>query len=473
MCFSEFIGYTCGHSSAEVLRPCPMTTQQHTNPLCARHARRPMLVPEMCPACQRVLHGRAVLITEWEHRWMHERGVCGCEVRFPDLFRPRVAGRENGAAGPGGGSAGRGGAGGRGGSGGGGGQERMTLPRVGGNSKTGAKNVPALYQETLTARGAGGGKKPEVAIRIPSFYGAEWVDEHRQLHLKGSCKCPGDFSFYQTPASYQVVPSSSAHHSREQVVRMAGPQSPQGRTSQYGTMPTYINPQQHSKTRNSRPSNSKYSHPQRGTHTQGNHPPQQAPSHQVRTGLAELHQHSAYPGQAFNSARGTAGTSLPPRSPGAIHEVDTARSTNKLYNFACSEGAKITSCADVQSVDFPKPSGVLPLVGLPIGAGPEGPAGLPHTGDFSLCVLHVGGLIASLGEPRPLRRKSNSISCLHEFKMTKKYCDPAEHTQSAPSSAESSDNEDELPGEAEHTQNPPYSAESSDNEDEVPGENRL
>ncbi|ROW11038.1 hypothetical protein VMCG_00907 [Cytospora schulzeri] len=431
MCFSEFIGYTCGHSSAEVLRPCPMTTQLHTNPLCARHARRPILAPEMCPACQRVLHGRAVLITEWEHRWMHERGVCGCEVRFPDLVRPRVVGRENGPGAANGYGAGRGG---------GGNMEVYvsSLPRMGGTNGVGGKSVPAIYQETLTTTADGGGRKPEVAIRMPSFYGAEWVDEHRQLHLKDSCKCPGDFSFYKTPASYQAVTSSSVHHRREQVVRIADSQPSQIRSSQNGTMSAQNNPQKPPNTRNSRPAYPSYPHLQQATHTQTSHTPQHVLSHQVRNNQSQMQQHSAVPGQTFTKCGDTTGPSIPPRSTGAIYEVDPAKSTNKLYNFACNEGAKITSCADMQSVDFPKPSGVLPLVGLPIGAGPEGPADLPHTGDFNYCVLHANLLIASLGEPCFMRYRSNSVSCLHELKVARVHTDPATHTQSANISAETS-----------------------------------
>lgn len=470
MCFSEFIGYTCGHSSAEVLRPCPMTTQLHTNPVCARHARRPVLAPEMCPACQRVLHGRAVLITEWEHRWMHERGACGCEVQFPDLFRPRVAGRENGPGAAGGSTGnGRSNTGAKSNPG-----AKKTLPRIGGNSKAGAKNVPALYQETLTTTVPGDSKKPEVAVRIPSFYGAEWVDEHRQLHLQGSCKCLGDFSFYKTPANYQVVPPSSVHSRREQVVRMAGSQPFQWRESRNGTMPPYLNPHRVSDKRFSRPANSMHAHLQQVTNNHGNHPSRHGHTNQVSTNQAQLQQRSASQrthvnlsapgilGQSFNRGGSTTVPSIPQRSSGAIYEVDPAKSTNQLYNFACGEGAKITNCADFQSVDFPKTEGILPLVGLPIGAGPEGPADLPHTGDFDSCVLHEKDLLSSLGEPCFLRYRSWSVSCLRELKVKRERTKPAARSRSVISSAESSP-----------SQSVDSSAYSSDNEDGLSEENRL
>ncbi|KAI1799818.1 hypothetical protein F4811DRAFT_557466 [Daldinia bambusicola] len=90
MCFVEYVGYTCGHTSLPVVRPCPMTTQMHTNPTCPRPACRPMLPPTMCPSCGRILHGRFVDIVEHEHRFMHERGACPCDIRFPHLQQPRM-----------------------------------------------------------------------------------------------------------------------------------------------------------------------------------------------------------------------------------------------------------------------------------------------------------------------------------------------------------------------------------------------
>ncbi|KAK7738466.1 hypothetical protein SLS53_005985 [Cytospora paraplurivora] len=392
-----------------------MTTQLYTNPLCARYARRPILAPEMCPACQRILHGRAVLIVEWEHRWMHERGVCGCEVQFPDLFRPRVVGRSQqvetrqsdaeAIRDTGRGKSND--------------EAETAPPRMGGNDRVGTKNVPALYQETTTTTTTttmrGGVGKPEVATRIPSFYGAEWVDEHRQLHLKGSCKCSGDFSFYQTPACYQVAPSSAAKRSREQPVRVAHTQSLQSQNIYDGASSPYASPQEQERKSQTNQNDST------------DHP---------------------YHSQALHADRGTTGPSIPRRSPGAIYEVDPARSSNALYNFACIEGAKITSCADFQSVEFPKPRNALPLVGLPIGAGPEGPAGLPHTGDFMSCVLHASEMIAALGDgpSRLLRHKSRSVSCLYELKVavTGGRQGPAQHSQSVNPSAGASDTGNDL-----------------------------
>lgn len=222
MCFTEFIGYTCGHTSLSVLRPCPLTTNIHTNPVCSSRGRRPILAEAMCPACQRILHGRAVLIMEWEHHWMHERGVCGCPVIFPDLVRPRVAGqsrtcpetqrfqsetnRKDKT------NRGRKGKGKRGE------QDvaataRSTLADAPGSVSNTLHSLSldslshdesALLTEPLanTARTVSEDTDTSVKVRITSFYGAEWVDDHRQLHKSGSCKCTGDFSFYQTSNAY-------------------------------------------------------------------------------------------------------------------------------------------------------------------------------------------------------------------------------------------------------------------------------
>ncbi|XXG94952.1 ndufs2, NADH ubiquinone oxidoreductase 49 kd subunit [Hypoxylon texense] len=90
MCFTEYMGYTCGHASVPVKRLCPLTTQLYNNPCCAQNAVRPVLAPTFCPTCARILHGRWVNIIESEHRFMHERGVCGCPAQFPYLQQPRV-----------------------------------------------------------------------------------------------------------------------------------------------------------------------------------------------------------------------------------------------------------------------------------------------------------------------------------------------------------------------------------------------
>lgn len=425
MCFSEFIGYTCGHSSPEVLRPCPMTTQFYTNPLCTQHARRPILAPEMCPACQRVIHGRAVLITEWEHRWMHERGVCGCEVQFPDLIRPRVVSRSRPGQ-----NTGRNGQMGNNTQGSkNNGNSSISLPKTGRSNMAGSKGVPAHYQERSTKAGQ---HKLEVAVRIPSLYGAEWVDEHRQLHKDGSCKCAGDFSFYQTPEPDQCVQSSS-----DLIENIPG------QAIQTKAISQTLQAQSHGKTQNSSASHyltpqnlfqlglshHEYSHnfdPPLLPHHQGDTMTQQSPSKEA----AQLQPSTPSKSQTADRATTPKAPPLvvsssyphvhaPQRSPGAIYEVDPTKSTNRLYNLACNEGANMAAVADFQSVEFPRAEGILPLVGLPIGAGPEGAPGLSHVRRFEDCVLHTRNLIACMGdEPTAclLATKSKSFACLHALK---------------------------------------------------------
>lgn len=436
MCFSEFIGYTCGHSSPEVLRPCPMTTHFYTNPVCTSHARRPILAPEMCPACQRVIHGRAVLITEWEHRWMHERGVCGCEVRFPDLIRPRVVGRSRPGQ-----TTGRFGQ-----------MRDNMLDSTTGTAPAkaerlnaaGSNGVPAHYQERSTKTGP---HNLEVAVRIPSLYGAEWVGEHRQLHKNGACKCAGNFSFYECPGPIKTVPSSSAlldngpGQAVETKITRHSSQVQGDADFQNSAASEYLNPKglssqdpsQHEVLPN-------YSHPllPHPPHQQGDTLTQQSSSTKAAglegslSAAPGLRGANNTPSSKTPSKTSSKTPSKPPplvvssyyphtphpqRSPGAIYEVDPTKSTNRLYNHACNGGATMATLADFQSVEFPRAEGYLPLVGLPIGAGPEGAPGLSHVGQFEDCVLHTKKLIARLGdEPAAclLATRSKSFACLHD-----------------------------------------------------------
>lgn len=192
---------------------------------------------------------------------MHERGVCGCSVIFPDLIKPRIIvpsstynstqglnrsmavakntaekskNKNNGRAkapqakkAPSNGSK----------NGGHKRKKRGTVPR--GDSQSGGSKETAGGTSTAGEVHIGpsqGGesqptisKKPDVhknshevqqgaatsqnipapiPARIHSLYGAEWIDEHRQLHNAGSCKCEADFSYYQTPESYGIPESS-------------------------------------------------------------------------------------------------------------------------------------------------------------------------------------------------------------------------------------------------------------------------
>ncbi|RYP41682.1 hypothetical protein DL767_000887 [Monosporascus sp. MG133] len=262
MCFIEYLGYTCGHTGDSVLRPCPLTTRAHVNPVCPLPAVRPQLSRDHCPACQRVMHNRWVDIMEEEHRWMHERGACGCPVEFPALMQPRMIGRDGPDYGGGAGGAvsarpnaqghgqghgygyGRGQSTGSTGSGSGSGGHYKP-----GNSKNKNKNKKASNKP---GRGRGGGnakhqhqqkqkqqqqQQPQehqtkaqtqqqrrqqqrerypafeevrdgedendvrYVIRQPSMYGVEWTWDHAKLHEDGRCGCAVRFDKYDPSPS--------------------------------------------------------------------------------------------------------------------------------------------------------------------------------------------------------------------------------------------------------------------------------
>ncbi|KAK3393220.1 hypothetical protein B0H63DRAFT_530905 [Podospora didyma] len=198
MCYQEIMLYHCGHRSMGVLRPCPLTTAGHNFPVCTHQLLKKHHAMTMCPACERLLHTRWVLIREWEHRWLHERGACGCEVVFPGLLtKPRVIGDVAGDADVeeqiSGSSSGR---------------NQQPQKKKGESSKqTTAKTshngngkgkrkttdpIPPLYSETTINKGTDSAER-HVAIRLPSLYAAEWTADHRALHKAGRCKCPADF----------------------------------------------------------------------------------------------------------------------------------------------------------------------------------------------------------------------------------------------------------------------------------------
>ncbi|KAJ9142081.1 hypothetical protein NKR23_g7382 [Pleurostoma richardsiae] len=291
MCFQEFMGYTCGHSSPPVARPCPMTTALHTNPVCSHMAIRPYLSPSMCPSCQRILHGRAVLIQESEHRFMHERGACGCPVKFPEQIQPQVVGggagvpqtqepqtrdtsfagaQPNAAIAPT--------------------TDAMTMAPLGGA----APAAPPLFQEATTGVNQG------VAVRIPSLYAAEWINDHRLLHQWGRCQCPAYFGVYQ---------------------------------------PSFIDD------------------PLR-------------PEEVAALEDADLEGITVRPAEM-----------QAPRAAGAIHEPDSAPSTNPIFNDACAVGLQQRP-VDCQATMYVH--SMTPIVGLPIGAGPEGQS---HAGEWRTCIL--------------------------------------------------------------------------------------
>ncbi|KAL2200076.1 hypothetical protein P885DRAFT_66944 [Corynascus similis CBS 632.67] len=208
MCYEEFIAYQCGHRSMVVVRTCPMTTSGHNFPICGILPHKPHYAETMCTPCERQLHSRWVLIREWEHRWLHERGACGCEVIFPGLLNtPRVIGNTSitettpsstsaASSTP---------------------QEddenngmdatvsdgsRNTTPRTvqAGLAKTtsvgGHGCIPALFTEGVTSTG-----QHRVAVRLPGLYAAEWQADHAVLHERGRCDCGATFTPFRPQSS--------------------------------------------------------------------------------------------------------------------------------------------------------------------------------------------------------------------------------------------------------------------------------
>ncbi|KAI0114005.1 hypothetical protein GGR51DRAFT_578255 [Nemania sp. FL0031] len=202
MCFTEYLGYTCGHCSVAVNRPCPMTTHLFNNPCCPKPANRPYLAGTMCYPCSRIIHGRKIDIAEYEHRWMHERGACGCEVQFPAMQEPKLVQRtwhgdrnDNGAytsaptarAGPSTSYAGP--------------STACAGPSTAyaGPSNQQAPPMPCRGQGTgvpLFEEARVGGNV-EVAVRLSSLYAAEWTEDHAKLHESGQCQCPVSFERYK------------------------------------------------------------------------------------------------------------------------------------------------------------------------------------------------------------------------------------------------------------------------------------
>ena len=226
MCFQEYIAYQCGHSSFAVVRTCPMTTAGHNFPVCSRPPSKQNFAETMCAPCERQLHSRWVLIREWEHRWMHERGACGCDVSFPGLLNtPRVIGGEaasdtsSSAATPASTSA-----------------EEVEVPATAMStvavassasdgqpegSKTAAEKattsasasdgrVPAIFSEAVNSSG-----EHHVAVRLPGLYAAEWRDDHRALHEAGKCTCKVDFAPFQPQIQHQELTVAELDKVRE------------------------------------------------------------------------------------------------------------------------------------------------------------------------------------------------------------------------------------------------------------------
>ena len=127
--------------------------------------------------CERILHTRWVLIREWEHRWLHDRGACGCDVVFPGAdYQPRATG------GP-----------------------WPVSYSTSGSSYHDQRFIPPAYEEDMWH------SQLHASARIPGQYAAEWVCDHRVLHRTGRCKCRASFGAAKATVSENDFTPEESH----------------------------------------------------------------------------------------------------------------------------------------------------------------------------------------------------------------------------------------------------------------------
>lgn len=137
------------------------------------------------------MHSRRVNIAEFEHRWMHERGACGCEVKFPAMQGPRVVQRtwttgEATEISAGASTAGPV-------------FPEQGIHSMGNNDRSGRNGQPTesggpllpLFQEKHVDGNL------EVDVRLSSLYAAEWTKDHAKRHESGQCNCHVRFEIYK------------------------------------------------------------------------------------------------------------------------------------------------------------------------------------------------------------------------------------------------------------------------------------
>ncbi|KAH8891899.1 hypothetical protein GQ53DRAFT_806300 [Thozetella sp. PMI_491] len=175
MCICEHIEYLCGHRSSSVIRPCPATTADVQFPVCSHPGIWTFVAKTMCPMCERIIHNRWVLIREWEHRWIHERGACGCNIIFPGTeYQPWVSEPPIGVR-----------------------REDAGGPALSATTRLQSQRfIPPLYRAELARDG-----RPAASIRVSGLCAAEWLIDHRELHRTGQCECPADFSTFRAAIS--------------------------------------------------------------------------------------------------------------------------------------------------------------------------------------------------------------------------------------------------------------------------------
>ncbi|KAB5580167.1 hypothetical protein GE09DRAFT_1050765 [Coniochaeta sp. 2T2.1] len=141
MCYAEEVNYRCGHRSAAVVRPCPLTTSGHNNPVCQIQFTYEYSPETMSSSIAGIMSVSSQI--KEERRSSHNK-------------RPVDDHVDKG--------------------------KRVVV--VGGKpGHCPEDHIPARYQETTE------GDKTHVAVRQASQYAAEWLEDHREVHAQGGCNC--------------------------------------------------------------------------------------------------------------------------------------------------------------------------------------------------------------------------------------------------------------------------------------------
>ncbi|KAI0523725.1 hypothetical protein F5B22DRAFT_633843 [Xylaria bambusicola] len=396
MCFVEFLAYLCGHASVGVNRACPLTTHLYNNPCCNKPATRPFLVNTMCHPCNRVMHGRQVDIAEAEHRWMHERGACGCEVIFPGLQQPRLMKRpsiddDENATG------------------------LTTKAAAGVGTSAGSPTFPAhttqpnyqgpgkgvempLYKETAV------GNNVEVAVRLGSLYGAEWTEDHAKLHKSGRCKCPVSFERYKPldtsdcqDETYNLGRdhSESLNQTWETQYDLSSSMDSHNPNAHAVVAPTYTAYAGTSSTNNNAANDSQY-RPVYNRLPSG-------PVTQYPYGYSQTASGNFARWTAEGPQKSLLDEILGPTRPDASRHGERTWDAQTMHypNVGTPIAGVPIACGIAQesafasAVEFPQPERT--IAGFPIGAGPEGES---HAGDFEACSLNSSNTADS-----PVRRR--------------------------------------------------------------------
>ncbi|KAI1828610.1 hypothetical protein F4861DRAFT_544790 [Xylaria intraflava] len=322
------------------------------------------------------MHGRKVNIAEHQHRWMHERGACGCEVIFPALQQPRLIQRSSATTGENGtvpvteaGIAGAGASG-----------SYSNLPQQAfpssatanyGTDQQSTQQIPQNQPESALPlfREDHVGENVEVAVRLSSLYGAEWTKDHAQLHQDGRCACPVSFEKYR-PINTEDTEDENETVKQDQLNSSDPARKEPTPKSSAAFVPLHES--------SSRATNSNIATPSYGTqHHRG---------YQIPVGKFARWTMDRPQGSLLDDILGPVGPDASaPARPLDVQTIHYQREGLPIAGnpivcgpFGESEFTSI--------VEFQQPETT--IAGFPIGAGPEGDS---HAGDFTHCHLRQPG----------------------------------------------------------------------------------